>query len=93
MQSHRAVAERCGYKIVNKFVDSDISNAKDGADTPSINKMMKVAIERKFNLIMVWSIDRLGRSLQNLLELLNEMQPMIDRLDLSSVAYGYKHLK
>ena len=55
--------------------------------------MMKVAIERKFNLIMVWSIDRLGRSLQNLLELLNEMQPEIDRLDLSSVAYGYKHLK
>ena len=42
--------------------------------------MMKAANQRKFDMILVWSIDRLGRSLQNLVELLNDLQSM--RVDL-----------
>ena len=65
----RAVAERGGYTIVTEFVDSGISGAKGRADRPALDAMMKAASQRKFDLILVWSIDRLGRSLQNLVEL------------------------
>ena len=82
----RAVAERCGYTIVQEFVDSGISGAKGRADRPALDSMMKAANQRKFDMILVWSIDRLGRSLQNLVELLNDLQSM--RVDLMFLQQG-----
>ena len=82
----RAVAERCGYSIVQEFVDSGISGAKGRADRPALDSMMKAANQRKFDMILVWSIDRLGRSLQNLVELLNYLQSM--RVDLMFLQQG-----
>ena len=82
----RAVAERCGYTIVQEFVDSGISGAKGRVDRPALDAMMKAANQRKFDMILVWSIDRLGRSLQNLVELLNDLQSM--RVDLMFLQQG-----
>ena len=82
----RAVAERCGYTIVTEFVDTGISGAKGRADKPALNERIKAATQRKFDMVMVWSIDRLGRSLQNLVELLNELQSM--RIDLMFLQQG-----
>ena len=82
----RAVAERCGYTIVQEFVDSGISGAKGRADRPALDSMMKAANQRKFDVILVWSIDRLGRSLQNLVERLNDLQSM--RVDLMFLQQG-----
>ena len=82
----RAVAERFGYTIVQEFVDSGISGAKGRADRPALDSMMKAANQRKFDVILVWSIDRLGRSLQNLVERLNDLQSM--RVDLMFLQQG-----
>jgi DNA invertase Pin-like site-specific DNA recombinase len=82
----RAVAERCGYTIVQEFIDSGISGAKGRADRPALDAMMKASNQRKFDMILVWSIDRLGRSLQNLVELLNDLQSM--RVDLMFLQQG-----
>ena len=82
----RAVAERCGYTIVQEFVDSGISGAKGRADRPALDLMMKAANQRKFDLILIWDISRLGRSLQNLVELLNDLQSM--RVDLMFLQQG-----
>ena len=82
----RVVAERCGYTIVTEFVDTGISGAKGRADRPALDAMMKAASQRKFDLILVWSIDRLGRSLQNLVELLNDLQSM--KVDLMFLQQG-----
>jgi DNA invertase Pin-like site-specific DNA recombinase len=82
----RAVAERGGYTIVQEFIDSGISGAKGRADRPALDAMMKAASQRKFDLILVWSIDRLGRSLQNLVELLNDLQSM--KVDLMFLQQG-----
>ncbi len=82
----RAVAERCGYTIVQEFVDSGISGAKGRADRPALDAMMKASNQRKFDMILVWSIDRLGRSLQNLVELLNDLQSM--KVDLMFLQQG-----
>ena len=48
--------------------------------------MMKAANQRKFDMIMAWSIDRLGRSLQNLVEILNDLQSL--RVDLMFLQQG-----
>ena len=82
----RAVAERCGYTVVQEFVDSGISGAKGRVDRPALDAMMKASNQRKFEMILVWSIDRLGRSLQNLVELLNDLQSM--KVDLMFLQQG-----
>ena len=76
LQELRATAERMGYTVVAEFVDSGISGMKTRQDRPALDSLMKSATQRKFDIIMCWSIDRLGRSLQNLVEILNEMQSM-----------------
>ena len=76
LQELRATAERMGYTVVAEFVDSGISGMKTRQDRPALDSLMKSATQRKFDIVMCWSIDRLGRSLQNLVEILNEMQSM-----------------
>ena len=55
----RALAERMGYIIVQEFIDEGISGVK--ASRPALDLMMKMATQRKFDMVMCWSIDRLGR--------------------------------
>jgi len=82
----RAVAERMGYEIVLEFIDNGISGAKSRKDRPALDEMMKLATQRKFEMVMCWSIDRLGRSLQHLVEILNELQAM--KIDLFFMQQG-----
>jgi DNA invertase Pin-like site-specific DNA recombinase len=86
LQELRATAQRMGYTVVAEFVDSGISGMKTRQDRPALDSLMKSATQRKFDLIMCWSIDRLGRSLQNLVEILNEMQSM--RIDMFFLQQG-----
>ena len=82
----RAVAQRMGYEIVSEFIDNGISGAKSRKDRPALDEMMKLATQRKFEMVMCWSIDRLGRSLQHLVEILNELQAM--KIDLYFMQQG-----
>jgi len=82
----RVVAERMGYEIVHEFVDSGISGSKSRKDRPALDEMMKLATQRKFETVLCWSIDRLGRSLQHLVEILNELQAM--KIDLFFMQQG-----
>lgn len=69
----RGVADRMGYEIVSEFIDNGISGAKSRKDRPALDEMIRMATQRKFEMVMCWSIDRLGRSLQHLVEILNEL--------------------
>jgi len=82
----RAVAVRMGYEIVSEFIDNGISGAKSRKDRPALDEMMKLATQRKFEMVLCWSIDRLGRSLQHLVEILNELQAM--KIDLFFMQQG-----
>jgi len=86
LQELRATAERMGYTVVAEFVDSGISGMKTRQDRPALDLLMKSATQRKFDMVMCWSIDRLGRSLQNLVEILNELQAM--KIDLFFLQQG-----
>lgn len=82
----RATAERMGYEIVSEYLEEGISGTKSRQDRPALNAMMKSATQRKFDLVMCWSIDRLGRSLQHLVEILNELQSL--KVDLMFLQQG-----
>jgi DNA invertase Pin-like site-specific DNA recombinase len=75
-----------GYEIVSEFIDNGISGAKSRKDRPALDEMMRLATQRKFEMVMCWSIDRLGRSLQHLVEILNELQAM--KIDLYFMQQG-----
>jgi DNA invertase Pin-like site-specific DNA recombinase len=69
----RTIADQNGWVIVAEYVDEGISGAKGRDKRPQLNKMMADAVRRKFDLVMSWSVDRLGRSLQHLVEFLGEL--------------------
>ena len=68
------VAARNDWEIVDRYIDHGISGAKGRDQRHELDRMMKDSTKRKFDVVMVWSIDRLGRSLQNLMEILNDLK-------------------
>jgi DNA invertase Pin-like site-specific DNA recombinase len=56
------VAARRGWQIVQAYEDAGVSGAKGRDKRPGFDAMLKDATRRKFDLLMFWSIDRLGRS-------------------------------
>src|SRR5690242_7007395 len=69
-----AVAERHGWQIVKTFADEGISGAKGRDKRPALDAMLKGVARREFDLVAAWSVDRLGRSLRHLVELLEELK-------------------
>jgi DNA invertase Pin-like site-specific DNA recombinase len=72
-QELRAVAERAGWQVVGVYSDHAISGSKGRKDRPALDRLLKDAIRQKFDLVVVTGIDRLGRSLPDLLAILGEL--------------------
>ncbi len=73
LQELRAVAQRMGWMVVDEYVDQGISGAKGRDQRPRFDAMLKAATRREIDVIAVWSVDRLGRSLQHLVSFLDEI--------------------
>jgi DNA invertase Pin-like site-specific DNA recombinase len=71
----REVANRMGCEIVKVYRDEGVSGAKD-QKRPQLEKLRLDAYNRKFDMVMAWSIDRLGRSLQDLVGFLSEIHDL-----------------
>ena len=67
------VASRKGWEIVDQYVDHGVSGAKGRDKRPEFDRLLKNATRRKFDVLMAWSVDRLGRSLQDLVSFLEEI--------------------
>jgi DNA invertase Pin-like site-specific DNA recombinase len=63
----RQIAERRGWQVVQEYRDAGISGAKGRENRPGLDQMLKDASKRRFDIVMAWAIDRLGRSLIDLL--------------------------
>jgi DNA invertase Pin-like site-specific DNA recombinase len=63
----RQIAERRGWEVVHEYHDAGISGAKSREARPGLDEMLKDAQRRRFDVVMAWAIDRLGRSLIDLL--------------------------
>ena len=68
-----AVAERLGWHVAAVFTDAGISGTKGREKRPGYDRLCHGIARREFNLVAAWSVDRLGRSLQNLVAFLGEL--------------------
>ena len=72
----RAVSARMGCTIAQVYCDHGISGAKGRDKRPAFDRLCRDAARREFDLIMSWSVDRLGRSLRDLIEFLSELHSL-----------------
>jgi len=81
--------EQRDLEIVQEYSDQGVSGSKDSR--PALNQMLEDAKAGKFEVLLVWKLDRLGRSLKHLIYLLNELHKynvsfisMQENIDLTS---------
>lgn len=72
----REIAARIGYDIVRIYKDHGISGAKGRDKRPAFDDLCRDAARREFDVVMAWSVDRLGRSLQDLVGFLSELHSL-----------------
>ena len=70
----RQIAERRGWEVVKEYDDAGISGSKGRNDRPGLDEMLKDAQRRRFDVVMAWAIDRLGRSLIDLLGTIQQLE-------------------
>ena len=70
----RQIAERRGWEVVKEYDDAGISGSKARNDRPGLDEMLKDAQRRRFDVVMAWAIDRLGRSLIDLLGTIQQLE-------------------
>jgi len=88
----RELLEYCehrGWQVAGEYVDAGVSGAKDSR--PELNRLMGDAHRRRFDTILVWKLDRFGRSLRHLVNALADLEArgiafvsLRDNLDLST---------
>ncbi len=70
----RELAARRDFQVVREYVDKGVSGVRDSR--PALNELMADARRRAFDAILVWKLDRLGRSLIHLVRLLEEFKEL-----------------
>lgn len=85
----REYIERRGWQLAGEYIDTGVSGAKDSR--PALDKLLKAARRREFDVVLCWKLDRLARSLKHLVNLLSEFEALgvalvslSDSLDLST---------
>jgi DNA invertase Pin-like site-specific DNA recombinase len=85
----REYCARRDFQIVAEYVDAGVSGSKDSR--PQLNFLMSAAQRRKFDAVLVWKLDRFGRSLKHLVNTLAELESLgvaftslSDNLDLTT---------
>ena len=73
LQELRRYVEARGW-TGTEYIDKGVSGAKDSR--PALDTLVRDAKRRKFDTLIVWRLDRLGRNLKHLITLLEELQAM-----------------
>jgi DNA invertase Pin-like site-specific DNA recombinase len=85
----REYASRRGWEIAGEYLDEGVSGSKESR--PELNRLMDDSHRRQFDMVLVWKIDRFGRSLKHLVNALADLDSygvafasLKDNLDLST---------
>jgi DNA invertase Pin-like site-specific DNA recombinase len=70
----RSYAERRGWSSVREFMDQGVSGTKDRR--PALDAMLHEVRQRRLDVVLVWALDRLGRSLRHLVNLVAEFEAL-----------------
>src|SRR6516164_6733247 len=73
LQELRRYIQARGWTAI-EFVDRGVSGAKDRR--PALDELLKDARRRKFDVLVCWRLDRLGRNLRHLVTLLDELRAL-----------------
>jgi DNA invertase Pin-like site-specific DNA recombinase len=68
----RAYCERRGWVVMDEYVDTGWSGAK--RSRPALDRLMQHASEHRFEAVVTWKLDRLGRSVLHLVETIKQLQ-------------------
>jgi DNA invertase Pin-like site-specific DNA recombinase len=68
-----AAAERRGWRVVAEFCDNGVSGAKGRDKRSGFDRLHRGITRHEFDIVAAWSVDRLGRSLQDLVAFLGEL--------------------
>ena len=68
------VAQRSGWDVIHVFADEGISGAKGRDKRPGYDALLKAVSRRDIDIVATWSVDRLGRSLPDLVGLLSDIE-------------------
>lgn len=84
-------AQARGWSLADSYLDLGVSGSKD--NRPELNRLMADAHKRRFDVVLVWKLDRFGRSLRHLVNALAEFESLniafvslSDNLDLSTAS-------
>jgi DNA invertase Pin-like site-specific DNA recombinase len=84
-------ADARGWQVFDDYIDQGVSGSKDSR--PELNRLMADAHKRRFDVVLVWKLDRFGRSLRHLVNALAEFESLgitfvslSDNLDLSTAS-------
>src|SRR5438094_1046317 len=72
----RQAAERAGWQVAKVYKDHGISGAKGRNGRPAFDALCRDATQRQFDVVMAWNVDRLGRSLKDLVAFLSELHAL-----------------
>jgi DNA invertase Pin-like site-specific DNA recombinase len=72
-QALQEAAVARGWTVLQTYEDKGISGAKGRELRPGLDAMLKGAVKRQFDICMAWSVDRLGRSLPDLVTTMQEL--------------------
>ena len=67
----REYCKRMNYGVFQEYVDVGISGSKESR--PQFNNLLNDMRKKRFDAVLVWKLDRIGRSLQHLLQILQEL--------------------
>lgn len=70
----RPSISRMGHEVVEVYEDFGISGGRGRDKRPAFDRLHHDAARRKFDIVMAWSVDRLGRSLQDLVAFLEHIR-------------------
>lgn len=70
----QVVAERAGWDVVKVFEDAGVSGARGREKRPAYDALLKAVARREVDLVAAWSVDRLGRSMQDLVSFLEDLK-------------------
>jgi len=68
-----AAIERRDWRVVAEFCDEEVSGANGRDKQPGFDRLLRAITRRQFDIVAAWSVDRLGRSLQDLVGFLGEL--------------------
>ena len=85
----RLVARRRGWEVVETYNDAGVSGAKGRDQRPGLDALLKDASRGKFDVVLAWAIDRLGRSLIDLLGTIQHLEAC--KVDLYLDQTGHRH--